>query len=62
MNIQVRYYSRGGNTKKLAEVIAKTAGCKAEQIPAPVDGKADILFLGASVYWGGISAEVKDYI
>ncbi|MCD8327118.1 MAG: hypothetical protein LUC90_10695 [Lachnospiraceae bacterium] len=37
MNIQVRYYSRGGNTKKLADVIAKTAGCKAEQIPAPVD-------------------------
>lgn len=62
MNIQVRYYSRGGNTKKLAEVIAKTAGCKAEQIPAPVDGNIDILFLGASVYWGGISSEVKAYI
>ncbi|MCD7724336.1 MAG: flavodoxin [Clostridiales bacterium] len=62
MNIQVRYYSRGGNTKKLAEVIAKTIGCKAEQIPTPVDGSVDILFLGASVYWGGISSEVKDYI
>ncbi|MCC8042499.1 MAG: flavodoxin domain-containing protein [Oscillospiraceae bacterium] len=62
MNIQVRYFSRGGNTKKLADVIAETVGCKAEQIPTPIDGKADILFLGASVYWGGISAEVKDYI
>ena len=62
MNIQVRYYSRGGNTKKLAEIIAKVADCKAEAIPAPVDGNVDILFLGASVYWGGISSEMKDYI
>lgn len=62
MSIQVRYYSRSGNTKKLADVIARTAGCKAEQIPAPVNGRADILFLGASVYWGGISSDVKEYI
>ncbi|MCD8358014.1 MAG: flavodoxin [Oscillospiraceae bacterium] len=62
MNIQVRYFSRGGNTKKLADIIAKTTGCKAEPIPTPVDGNADILFLGASVYWGGISSEVKAYI
>ncbi|MCD7788006.1 MAG: flavodoxin [Firmicutes bacterium] len=61
-NVAVRYFSKSGNTKKLADVIAKTAGCKAEQIPAPVDGNVDILFLGASVYWGGISSEVKDYI
>ena len=60
--IAVRYFSKSGNTKKLADEIAKTAGCKAEQIPAPVDGNVDILFLGASVYWGGISSEVKDYI
>lgn len=62
MNIQVRYYSRGGNTKKLAEIIAKATDCKAEAIPASVDGNVDILFLGASVYWGGISPEVKSYI
>ncbi|MCD7820941.1 MAG: flavodoxin [Clostridiales bacterium] len=61
-NVVVRYFSKSGNTKKLADVIAKTAGCAAAQIPAPIDKKADILFLGASVYWGGISAEVKEYI
>lgn len=62
MNIQVRYCSRGGNTKKLADAIAKTVGCSAKQIPTPVNGKADILFLGASVYWGGICSDVKEYI
>lgn len=60
--IAVHYFSKSGNTKKLADEIAKTVGCKAEPIPAPVDGNIDILFLGASVYWGGISSEVKAYI
>ncbi len=62
MNIQVRYDSRSGHTKELAETIAKTVGCEAGQIPAPLEGRADILFLGASVYWGGISSQVKAYI
>ena len=61
-NVVVRYFSKSGNTKKLADEIAKAVGCKAELIPAPVSGKVDILFLGASVYWGGISSEVKEYI
>ncbi len=60
--VAVRYFSKSGNTKKLADEIAKTVGCKAEQIPAPIDGNIEILFLGASVYWGGISSEVKAYI
>lgn len=60
--VAVRYFSKSGNTKKLADEIAKTVGCKAEQIPSPTEDKVDILFLGASVYWGGISSEVKDYI
>jgi len=60
--VAVRYFSKSGNTKKLADEIAKAVGCKAERIPAPVNEKVDILFLGASVYWGGISSEVKEYI
>ncbi len=60
--IAVRYFSKSGNTKKLADEIAKTVGCEAKQIPTPIDGNIDILFLGASVYWGGISSEVKAYI
>ncbi len=37
MNIQVRYYSRTGNTKKIADAIAKEAGVKAKTIDAPVN-------------------------
>ncbi len=61
-NMAVRYFSKSGNTKKIADAIAKAVGCKSEKIPAPIDTYTDILFLGASVYWGGISSEVKEYI
>lgn len=62
MNVAVRYLSKSGNTKKLAEQIAKIVGCEAMSIPNSVDNGTDILFLGASVYWGGIDSQVKKYI
>jgi flavodoxin len=60
--IAVRYYSKTGNTKKLADRIAVTAGCKAETIEVGLNEKVDILFLGASVYYAGIDKKVKEYI
>ncbi|MGB4658894.1 MAG: flavodoxin family protein [Mobilitalea sp.] len=61
-SIAVRYYSKTGNTKKLAERIAATAGCKAETIEVEFSEKVDILFLGASVYYAGIDKKMKEYI
>jgi len=60
--IAVRYYSKSGNTKKLAERIATVAGCNAETTDIDLGEKVDILFLGAAVYWAGIDKNVKDYI
>ncbi len=62
MNIKVKYYSKGGNTKKLADCIARAAGVRAEVIDSGENEQADILFLGASVYCGGIDGRVKSYI
>ncbi|MCD8372884.1 MAG: flavodoxin [Clostridia bacterium] len=62
LKIAVRYFSKSGNTKKVAEAIAQAAGCELKPIPEPINGDVDILFLGASVYWGGVASEVKDYI
>ncbi|MCD7809561.1 MAG: hypothetical protein LUH02_09475 [Erysipelotrichaceae bacterium] len=62
IKVAVRYFSKSGNTKKIADEIAKTTHCSAKQIPTPVNDEIDILFLGASVYYGGISSEVKKYI
>jgi len=61
-SITVRYFSKSGHTKKIAGAIAKAADCDAKAIPAPVEKPVDILFLGSSVYWAGVSSEVKDYI
>lgn len=62
MKAAVRYYSRSGNTKRLADAIAEAAGCAAREIPMSFNERMDVLFLGAAVYWGGISPEVKTFI
>ena len=60
--IAVRYYTKTGNTKKLAEAIAEASGVKAQKTDILIKGKCDILFLGASVYWGGIDKDVNVFI
>ena len=62
MNIEVRYYSKSGNTKKIADAIAKQAGVSAKSIREPVQGEVDILFLGTGLYAFGIDPELKEYI
>ena len=58
----VRYFSKTGNTKKLADTIAKTVGCNAYTCQERVEKETDVLFLGASVYAAGIDEEVKQFI
>ncbi|MDR1068684.1 MAG: flavodoxin family protein [Clostridiales Family XIII bacterium] len=62
MNIAVRYQSRGGNTKAVAEVIARTAGVTAEPCGVPVTEPVDLLFIGGGVYKWDIDAELKAFL
>ena len=62
MKIEVRYYSRGGNTKKLADAIAKAVGVEAKTTAEPLTEDVDILFLGSSVYAYGVDDEIKRFI
>jgi flavodoxin len=62
MNIEVRYYSKSGNTKMIANAIAKEAGVSAKPIREPVQGEVDILFLGTGLYAFDIDPELKEYI
>ena len=62
MNIAVRYYTKGGNTKRLAEAVAKAVGVEALPISVPVGEYADILFLGNSYYAFTIDPEVRDFV
>ena len=62
MKIAVRYYTKTGNTKKLAEAVAGALGAEALTIDTPVDEKADVLFLGNSYYAFSIDPEVRAFI
>lgn len=62
MKTEVRYFSRSGNTKKLAEVIAKAVGTEAKTVEEPLREDVDILFLGSSVYAYGVDDSIKKFI
>ena len=62
MKIAVRYYTKTGNTKRLAEAVAKAVNAEALPISVPVDDPVDILFLGNSYYAFTIDPEVRDFI
>ncbi len=62
MKVAVRYYTKTGNTQKLAAAIAKELGVEALPISMPVTEPVDILFLGNSYYAFSIDPEVRDFI
>lgn len=62
MNIAVRFYTRSGNTQKLAEAVAKAVSAETADINSPLTEKADILFLGCSYYAFDVDEAVKEFI
>ena len=62
MKTAVRYYTKTGNTKRLAEAVAKELGVEALPVSAPVDEKVDYLFLGNSYYAFNIDPEVRAFV
>jgi len=62
MKIAVRYYTKTGNTKRLADAIAKAVGVEAAPISTPITESVDILFLGNSYYAFSIDPEVKKFV
>ena len=62
---EVRYYSRSGNTRAVAEAIAKAAGVTSVSVTdtgAAITEKTDILFIGGALYAYGIDADLRSYI
>ena len=62
MHIAIRYYSKTGNTEKLAKEIEKVTKVKAEPVTKKLNKDVDILFLGSTIYAAGIDEEVKKFI
>ena len=62
MKVAVRYYTKTGNTRRLAEAIAKAVGAEALPLNAPLAESVDVLFLGNSYYAFSIDPEVRQYV
>ena len=62
MRFAVRYYTKTGNTKRLAEAVAKAVGVEALPLSSPIEEPVDILFLGTSYYAFSIDPEVRKFI
>ncbi len=62
MKIAVRYYTKTGNTQRLAEAVAQAAGVEALPLTSPITEPVDILFLGNSYYAFSIDPEVRAFI
>ena len=62
MQIAVRYFSRGGNIRKLAEAMAAALGVEALDITHPLPEPVDLLFIGGAAYAFGIDTKLEQYI
>jgi flavorubredoxin len=65
MSKAVRYFSRSGNTKALADAIAKGAGTTALSVDdrsAQITESVETLFIGGGLYAYGIDKNLKAYI
>jgi flavodoxin len=60
---QVLFYSRSGNTQKVADAIAEELGVKAQDVKsATLDKDAKIVFLGSGRYAGKPGLEMMQFI
>lgn len=58
----VRYFSRTGHTKQIAEAMAEELGCEALSTSERIRGYTDTLFLGGALYAGKIDESIKEFI
>ena len=62
MKAAVRYYTKTGNTRRLAEAVAEAIGVEALPLSAPIEEPVDVLFLGNSYYAFSIDPEVREFV
>lgn len=65
MKTAVRYYSRSGNTKVVADAMDEMLGVEAVSVDKPeakLTEKADVLFIGGALYAYGLDKHLKQYL
>lgn len=62
MKFAIRYYSKSGNTEKLANAISEELNVPALDITHELDEDVDVLFFGSGVYGCALDPAVIKYI
>lgn len=62
MKIAIRYYTKSGNTEKLANAIGEALNLPASPITTPLGEAVDVLLLGCSYYAFDMDPEVKAFL
>ena len=61
-DIRIRYYSKTGNTKKVAEFIGEALGVEAQSISdKDIESKCGLLILGGAPYANIMSSKLREY-
>lgn len=58
----IRYYSKFGHSKQMAQAIEETVGARAATVAEPLPEPVDTLYLGAGVLLGKVNSDVLDFI
>ena len=62
MSTAIRYYSKFGHSKQMAEVVGKELGVQPQTVDTPLTEPVDTLFLGAGVFLGKVNSAVVSFI
>lgn len=62
MNIAIRYYSKFGHTRQMANIVAEETGAEPLSIATPIDQPVDVLYFGSAVYATVVDWRVKKFI
>lgn len=62
MKFAVRYASRGGNTRAVADVIANKVGVQARRVSEPLEEDVEVLFLGGGVWFADVTKDMKEFL
>lgn len=62
MRQEIRYYTKTGHTRRLADAAAEVLGIEAATIDTPITERTDVLYFGSAVYAAVVDPMVKKFI
>ena len=61
MKYAIRYYSKFGNSERMAQAVGEVTGVKPESVETPLTEEVDILFIGAGLFLAKVNGRVKEF-